>query len=85
MPMKEPTKRPRMEFSKKLIILATVIFAATWVIAVFSWFYFREAPAYLLRYSHLLYGASCCSYYCKTAYENKQKIARERLGVKGNE
>ena len=83
--MKEPKERPRMEFSKKLMILSTAIFAATWIIAVFSWFYFGEVPGYLLRYSHLLYGACCCSYYCKTAYENKPKIERERVGVQGNE
>jgi len=75
--MKEPTERPRLEFSKKIMILATVIFAASWLIAVFSWFFMGEIPAYLLRYSHLLYGAGCASYYCKTAYENKPKIEKD--------
>ena len=70
------TKPRKMELSKKLIIFATVIFSLSWAIAVFSWFYFGEIPAYLLRYSHLIYGACCASYYCKSAYENKPKIER---------
>jgi len=101
-------KHPRTEFSKKIMIFATVIFAAiangvenpahaspenalkpaifrlafsvlnavryAWTAAVFSWFYVGEIPADLLRYSHLIYGACCASYFCKSAYENKPKI-----------
>ena len=50
--------------------------AASWLIAVFSWFSMGEIPSYLLQYAHLLYGGCCVSYYCKSAYENKPKIER---------
>ena len=73
---KQENKPRKMEFSKKLIIFATVIFAASWLIAVFSWFSMGEIPSYLLQYAHLLYGGCCVSYYCKSAYENKPKIER---------
>lgn len=76
-------KYRKIEFSKRLMIFATVIFALSWVIAVFSWFYAGEIPVYLLRYSHLIYGACCASYYCKTAYENKPKIEGKGSEING--
>lgn len=72
---KQKTCKPsRMEFSKKLMIFASVMFSLTWAVAVYSWFMYSEIPLDLLQYASWLYGATFVSYCGKTAYENKEKI-----------
>jgi len=70
-------KPPRkMEFSKKLMLLSTFMFAGTWAAALASWFMFREIPWEFAQYATWLYGASFVSYCAKTAYKNKSKIEK---------
>ena len=66
--------KQEMEFSKKLMIFVSLIFAATWCVAVFSWIVSGELPGELLEFVNWLYGASFVSYCGKSAYENKYKI-----------
>ena len=66
------------EFSKKLMVFAAVPFAATWVVAVLSWFLIGEVPEALLSYTTWLYGAAWAVYGCKAAYENRCKIEKGR-------
>ena len=68
--------RTRMEFSKKLMIYASVMYGATWIVAVVSWFAFGETPRELISYTTWLYGAAIATYSGKSAYENKPKISR---------
>jgi len=71
----------RMEFSKKLIVFTSFIYGLSWIMAAYSLFILGEIPWELIRDINLLYGASCVSYYCKSAYENKPKIEKWGGGV----
>ena len=73
---KPPIKhiKQKMEFSKKLMIFLSLIFATTWGLAVYSWFAGGEFPWALVEFVNWLYGASFVSYCGKSAYENKCKI-----------
>jgi len=66
--------KQEMEFSKKLMIFVSLVFALTWCVAVFSWIASGELPGELLEFVNWLYGASFVSYCGKSAYENKYKI-----------
>ena len=66
--------KQKMEFSKKLMLFMSLIFAATWGLAVYSWIVGGEFPWELVEFVNLLYGASFVSYCGKSAYENKYKI-----------
>ena len=66
--------KEKIEFSKKLMIFVSLIFALTWCVAVFSWIVSGELPGELLEFVNWLYGASFVSYCGKSAYENKCKI-----------
>ena len=68
--------KQKMEFSKKLMIFASLIFAATWGLAVYAWIVGGEIPLKLIEIVNWLYGAVFVSYCCKSAYENKCKIER---------
>jgi len=72
---RQPPQKPhKMEFSKKLMIVTSVIYALSWIMAAYSLFVKGEIPFELLQYANILYGASVVSYCGKTAYENKAKI-----------
>ena len=71
-PLRQIKKKP--EFSKKLIIFVSAIFATTWGVALYSWFVGREIPWQLVEIVNWLFGAVAVSYCCKSAYENKFKI-----------
>ena len=61
-------KQPRkMEFSKKLMLVSTLMMAGTWAATIVSWFMFREIPWEFTQYATWLYGASFVSYCAKTA------------------
>ena len=66
----------RLEFSKKLMVFATAVYAATWVVAVVSWLLGGEVPEELMLYTTGLYGSAFAVYGGKSAYENKPKIER---------
>ena len=68
----------RPEFSKKLMIFASVVYALTWVMAVISWFAIGEVPQELMLYTTGLYGSVFAVYGGKSAYENKPKIEKGR-------
>ena len=72
--IKENPKSRKMEFSKKLMIFASGIYAATWIVAAVSWFYIGKIPHDLIQFATWLYGAGLVSYCGKSAYENKYKI-----------
>ena len=69
-----PQKKKSMETSKALILFASIMYALTWVVAVYSWIENSIIPGELLKYSTYLYGASLAVYGGKAAYENKPKI-----------
>ena len=63
-----------MEFSKKLIIFASVMYVMTWVVIVTSIFRAGEPPCELLEALSWVYGAAVACYCGKSAYENGHKI-----------
>ena len=72
-----PPKKPRrMEFSKKLMAFASMMYTATWSVSVYSWFHMQIVPIELLQYATWLYAAALVSYKGKSAYENKPKIEK---------
>ena len=71
-----------MEFSKKLIIFASVMYAMTWVVVVSAFFFAKEPPWGLLETLSWVYGAAVCCYCGKSAYENKSKI---QYGYRGKD
>ena len=71
---RKPEKRKRMETSKALILFASVMYALTWVVAVYSWFTSGTLPEELMKYATYLYGVAMAIYGGKAAFENKAKI-----------
>jgi len=65
-----------MEFSKWLMIFATAMFFATWLVAAFSWFLWGEFPAELAGYTTAFYTVVTSFYMWKSGYENKSKIEK---------
>ena len=63
-----------MEFSKKLIVFASVMYALTWAVIVISIFRAQEPPWQLLEMFSWVYGAAVACYCGKSAYENGSKI-----------
>ena len=68
--------RAKMEFSKKLIIGASIFYGIMCVIALMSWFLFGEWPQEIIEHFSWPYAAVITGYMCKSAYENKPKIQR---------
>ena len=68
------------DFSKKLMIFASVIFALTWTAAVLSWFILRDVPDSVLQFVCVLYGALGVTYCCKEGYEYRCDKKKERCG-----
>jgi len=63
-----------MDFSKFLMIFATVLCTVTWIASVVAWFLWREFPEDITQYSIWFYGTSLVVYMAKSGYENKAKI-----------
>ena len=63
-----------MEFSKKLMIFASVMYAASWIVTVAAIFFAEEPPWGLIETLSWVYGAAVCCYCGKAAYENGHKI-----------
>lgn len=59
----------RLEFSKKIIIFASVIYALTWVVMVVSWFLYRDFPMEIKEFTTYIYGVAIAFYFGKSAYE----------------
>lgn len=68
-----PKKKP-LEFKQKLLVFASVMYAATWLVAVVSWFIMGEVAAALCEYSTYLYGAALAVYGAVVGFENTAKI-----------
>jgi len=77
---KRVTLKTPMEFSKKLMVFATTMYALTWLVAVVSWFMFQEFPGDLKEYTTWLYGEVFAFYSAKACIENKAKIEGEQEG-----
>ena len=73
-------RRGRLEFSKKLMVFASVVYSATWALAITSWLTMGEVPQELMLYTTGLFGSAFAVYGGKSAYENKPKIERGRGG-----
>ena len=69
-----------MEFSKKLIVFASVMYALTWAVIVITIFRDGGPPWRLMEYLSWVYGAAVCCYCGKSAYENGAKINKNRKG-----
>ena len=63
-----------MEFSKKLIIFASAMYAATWAVTVATVLRGGEPLWELMEMLSWVYGAAACCYCGKAAYENGAKI-----------
>ena len=63
-----------MEFSKKLMVFASLMYAATWAVMAISIFGGGEPPWELMQSLSWVYGAAVCCYCGKSAYENGNKI-----------
>ena len=68
-----------MEFSKKLIVFASIMYMATWFVIVVAIFRAEKPPWELMEMLSWVYGAAVACYCGKSAYENKAKI-KERGG-----
>ena len=68
--------KPKMEFSKKLIIGASFFYSFMCTVALLSWFLLGEWPREIVEHFSWPFGAAVVSYMCKTAYENKPKIQK---------
>ena len=69
-------RRERLQFSKRLMVFASVMYALTWLVLVVSWAVFRELPQELMLYSTWLYGTAVGFYCSKSAYENGCKLKK---------
>ena len=69
-----------MEFSKKLVIFASIMYLATWIAIVASISLARDAPWELMETLVWVYGAAVCCYCGKSAYENGHKIKKDGGG-----
>ena len=67
-------KHNKMEFSKKLIIWASIFYGAMCIVALVSWFIIGDWPQEIIVHFSWPYGATATSYMFKSAYENKPKI-----------
>ena len=63
-----------MEFSKILIIFASVMYVLTWAVIVAAIFGSGEPPWELMEMLSWVYGAAVVCYCGKSAYENGAKI-----------
>ena len=72
-----------LEFSKKLMVFASAMFAATWAVIVAAFFQGGEPPWELMEKLSWVYGAAVACYCCKAAYENGAKIGSSRKGKGG--
>jgi len=61
-----------MQTSKKILIFGAIMYAATWVVAVFSWFQTREIPEELFYFATVLYSIEFVTYCCCTTYKSKE-------------
>ena len=66
--------KAKTEFSKWIMGISTLIFAGTWIVAVISWFLWREFPTELTIFISICYGTESFAYMRKSGYENKAKI-----------
>jgi len=71
-----------MEYSKKLITFACVIYAVALAATIISWFVFREVSPEIMRYGTLLFSSGILAYCGKAAYENRAKIETGKAGDK---
>jgi len=67
----------QIEFSKKLIIGASIFYALICTIALLSWFLIGDWPREIIEYFSWPFCATLVSYMFKSAYENKGKIKVE--------
>ena len=72
--MRKPHHEKKLEFSKRLMIVASVLCSGTWIASALAWFIWREFPYDLVQYTVWFYGATFALYMAKACYENKLKI-----------
>jgi len=69
---KEP--KPKAEFSKIMMIFASVLCGGTWIVAVVAYFLGLDFPTDLAGFALAFYGAVSVAYMAKSGYENRAKI-----------
>jgi hypothetical protein len=72
--------KSKIDFSKKLAIMITVIFALTWAIGWGMWLVRGTLPTEMLDYITMPFSVVITGYFAKAGVENYTKI-----NVKGNE
>lgn len=75
----EPQPKRKTEFSKLIIALGFIFCIGTWIVAVVSWFLWREFPSELTQYT-IWYFGTVIAYMIKSGYENKAKINGRKDG-----
>ena len=72
--MEKKPKHKKLEFSKGIIVFASVIFGLTWAVGAVSWFIWRDFPQGLAQLTTALYGVALTIYGAKAGIENRAKI-----------
>ena len=72
-------RRKKLEFSKCILIFASIVCAGAWFAAAMSWFIWREFPAELVQHTGWFFGA-IAAYMGKSGYENREKIRAKKEG-----
>jgi hypothetical protein len=76
-------EKPRLQFSKKLMIFSCVIYGGTWIACIVSWFWQGVFPEDLKTMATWLFGATFAFYEAKSCIENKSKIEHSHNKYEG--
>jgi len=63
--------KKKMEFSKKLMVFSSLMYAATWAVTMYSWFVFSTIPDGLKEMATWLFGATVAFYNAKSVMDHK--------------
>lgn len=72
--MNETTSKKKIEFSKLLAIIITLVFIGTWLIGWVCWFFTKTLPIELLNYITVPFSVVITGYFTKSGVENYTKI-----------
>ena len=64
----------KIEFSKLLAIIITLVFVGTWAIGWACWFFTKTLPTELLDYITMPFSVVITGYFAKSGVENYTKI-----------
>jgi len=71
---RNPVKKQKFEFSKKLAVSITVLFILTWVVAWVVWIITKDLPEQMLNFISVPFSIVITGYFAKAGVENYEKI-----------